>query len=382
MINLENTDVILKLNLQLFAKDGPGGEKTEPATQKKLDDARKEGQVAKSKEIVNAVFLVVIFYFLQFTIGTIGDEILENFNENYSFISLYKDRESMTVATAVTILNENIKNFLLIIAPFLIVAFAVYFIGDLVQVKWKPTGKPLMPKFNKLNPVSGFKRIFSKQSLVNLLKSLAIVAICIYIVYDEILGNYKGLYNLYEMSLQNALLFTGEMIFSVATKISLFYLIIGLVDLIFQRRKFSQDMMMTKQEIKDEYKMTEGDPTVKQQQKRRMREASQRRMMQKLPEADVVITNPTHYAVAIKYDLEIADAPVVIAKGADYLAQKIKEVARENDIEIYENKPLARALYASVEVDEKIPQELYQAVAEVLVFVYGVKNKNIPLSRQ
>ncbi len=382
MIDYENTEVLLKLNLQLFAKDGPGGEKTEPATQKKLDDARKEGQVAKSKEIVNAVFLVVIFYFLQFTIGTIGDELLENFNENYSFISLYKDRESMTVATAVKIINENLKNILLIIAPVMILAFAIYFIGNLVQVKWKPTGKPLMPKFNKLSPASGIKRIFSKQALVNMLKSIAIVAICIYIVYTEILDNYKGLFNLYEISLQNGLLFTGEMIFSVATKISLFYLIIGLIDLIFQRRKFNKDMMMTKQEIKDEYKMTEGDPTVKQQQKRRMREASQRRMMQKLPEADVVITNPTHYAVAIKYDLDIADAPVVIAKGEDYLALKIKEVAREHDIEIYENKPLARALYASVDVGEKIPQELYQAVAEVLVFVYGVKNKKLPINKK
>ena len=239
-----------------------------------------------------------------------------------------------------------------------------------------------MPKFNKLSPASGIKRIFSKQALVNMLKSIAIVAICIYIVYTEILDNYKGLFNLYEISLQNGLLFTGEMIFSVATKISLFYLIIGLIDLIFQRRKFNKDMMMTKQEIKDEYKMTEGDPTVKQQQKRRMREASQRRMMQKLPEADVVITNPTHYAVAIKYDLDIADAPVVIAKGEDYLALKIKEVAREHDIEIYENKPLARALYASVDVGEKIPQELYQAVAEVLVFVYGVKNKKLPINKK
>lgn len=158
---------------------------------------------------------------------------------------------------------------------------------------------------------------------------MAIVAICLYIIYDEIVDNFNGIVNIYEISLEAALVFAGEMVFGVATKISLLYLIIGVIDLIYQRRKFNEDMKMTKQEVKDEFKNTEGNPTIKQQQRRRMREASQRRMMQKLPEADVVITNPTHFAVAIKYDLSIADAPVVLAKGEDYLAMKIKEIARE-----------------------------------------------------
>lgn len=210
---------------------------------------------------------------------------------------------------------------------------------------------------------------------------MAIVAICLYIIYGEIVDNFNGIVNIYEISLEAALVFAGEMVFGVATKISLLYLTIGVIDLIYQRRKFNEDMKMTKQEVKDEFKNTEGNPTIKQQQRRRMREASQRRMMQKLPEADVVITNPTHFAVAIKYDLSIADAPVVLAKGEDYLAMKIKEIARENDVEIVENKPLARALYASVDVGEKIPQELYQAVAEVLAFVYGVKNREIPTKK-
>lgn len=203
------------------------------------------------------------------------------------------------------------------------------FFGDFVQVRWRPTAKPITPKFNRISPVSGFKRIFSVQSLINLLKSMAIVAICLYIIYDEIVDNFNGIVNIYEISLEAALVFAGEMVFGVATKISLLYLIIGVIDLIYQRRKFNEDMKMTKQEVKDEFKNTEGNPTIKQQQRRRMREASQRRMMQKLPEADVVITNPTHFAVAIKYDLSIADAPVVLAKGEDYLAMKIKEIARE-----------------------------------------------------
>lgn len=373
---------VLKLNLQMFAKDGPGGEKTEPATQKKLDDARKEGQVAKSQEIVNAAFLVIAFFATENLLGFIGENFMNNFHKTYNLIPLYKNRESITAVAAKAIIDDGLKTILMITAPFLIIGFAVYFVGDIVQVRWKPTAKPLMPKFNKLNPAQGIKKIFSKQSLVNLLKSVAIVGICIYILYGEIMDNYNAIYNIYEISLENAIVFTGEIVFSVATKISMIYLIVGIIDLIYQRRKFNEDMKMTKQEVKDEYKMTEGDPTVKQQQKRRMREASQRRMMQKLPEADVVITNPTHYAVAIKYDVEIADAPVVIAKGEDYLAQKIKEVARQHDIEIYENKPLARALYSSVDIGEAIPQDLYQAVAEALAFVYNVKNKEIPVAKK
>jgi flagellar biosynthetic protein FlhB len=372
---------LLKLNLQLFAKDGPGGEKTEPATQKKLDDARKEGQVAKSKEIVNAAFLVGVFYMLQFTIGTIGEGLIDTFNENYSIIPNYVNRESMTISTATKVFENAMWDILLICAPILLVTVFIAFFGDFVQVRWRPTAKPITPKFNRISPVSGFKRIFSVQSLINLLKSMAIVAICLYIIYGEIVDNFNGIVNIYEISLEAALVFAGEMVFGVATKISLLYLTIGVIDLIYQRRKFNEDMKMTKQEVKDEFKNTEGNPTIKQQQRRRMREASQRRMMQKLPEADVVITNPTHFAVAIKYDLSIADAPVVLAKGEDYLAMKIKEIARENDVEIVENKPLARALYASVDVGEKIPQELYQAVAEVLAFVYGVKNREIPTKK-
>ncbi|MDE6208845.1 MAG: flagellar biosynthesis protein FlhB [Lachnospiraceae bacterium] len=372
---------IFKLNLQLFAKDGPGGEKTEPATQRKLDEARKEGQVAKSKEIINAAFLVITFYMLQFTIGNIGNSLMEVFNGMYSLIPNYKDRESITISTATAVFEEAIWSFLSIIAPFLIVCVFIGFIGNVVQVKWKPTAKPITPKFNKISPLSGFKRIFSLQSIVNLLKSVAIVIICLYIVYTELMDNFNGILNIYEISLEAGIILSGELVFGVAAKISLLYLVVGIVDLIYQRRKFNEDMKMTKQEVKEEYKNTEGDPTIKQQQRRRMREASQRRMMQKLPEADVVITNPTHYAVAIKYDLDIADAPVVLAKGEDYLAMKIKEVARENDIEIVENKPLARAIYSSVDVGEKIPQELYQAVAEVLAYVYGVKNKDIPLNK-
>ncbi len=375
--------MFLKMNLQLFAKDGPGGEKTEPATQKKLDDARKEGQVAKSKEIVNAVSLLIAFIILKTIVGSMGESILELFKYVYEIIPTYSlTAEDMNMAVAMGILGELGLKLALIILPILIVTFAITFLGEIVQVKWRPTAKPLQPKFDKMNPISGFKKIFSTQSLVNLLKSVAIVFICAYIIYSELSEQFMLLYNLYDITLMDGIRATGEIVFDIMIKISAIYLVIGFVDLIYQKKKFNDDMMMTKQEVKDEYKNTEGDPIVKGQQKRRMREASQRRMMQALPEADVVITNPTHFAVAIKYDLSVAKAPYVIAKGEDYLAQKIKEEARKYDIEIYENKPLARALYSGVEIGQEIPQELYQAVAEVLAYVYNVKKKEVPTEKK
>ena len=166
----------------------------------------------------------------------------------------------------------------------------------------------------------------------------------------------------------------GNIIIEFGIEISIIFIVIGIVDYIFQKWKFGEDMKMTKQEVKDEYKNTEGNPEIKGRIRQKMREASQRRMMQDVPKADVVITNPTHFAVAIKYDAEVSKAPIVVAKGEDYLAQKIKEVAREHNVEIVENKPLARMLYHNVDIGAEIPPELYQAVAEVLAMVYHMKN--------
>ena len=214
------------------------------------------------------------------------------------------------------------------------------------------------------------------QSLVNFAKSLALVIIISFVVFQTIKTKRGVLLNLYEISLLEALGVIGNLVFSLAIKICAVYLIVGVADFAYQKIKFKNDMMMTKQEVKDEFKDAEGDPKIKGQIKQRMRQASMRRMMQDLPNADVVITNPTHFAVALKYESGKNEAPVVLAKGEDYLAQKIKEKARENNIEIVENKPLARALYANVDVGQEIPEELYQAVAEVLAYVYGLKNKN------
>ncbi|MBQ6807170.1 MAG: flagellar biosynthesis protein FlhB [Lachnospiraceae bacterium] len=368
---------MLEYNLQFFAKDGPGGEKTEEPTAKKLSDARKEGQVAKSKEITSAFELLAVFVILKFWVGQLGSSFVGGFQHLYSQIPEYIKMYDgfLPHATFDAILIQSMVQLLKMILPVLLIGFLIAFLCDVVQVKWKPTTKPLQPKFSKLNPVSGFKRIFSANSLMELAKSIAKIVVIVYAVYSYLKKNTPSMFLLYDISLNQAIALIGDLVINLGFRISIFYMLIAIVDYVYQKMKFKKDMKMTKQEVKDEYKNQEGDPQVKSKQRARMQEASRRRMMQKLPEADVVITNPTHYAVAIKYDPELYDAPFVIAKGADYLAQKIKETAKENHIEIVENKPLARMLYANVDVGGIVPPELYQAVAEVLAFVYHLKGK-------
>ena len=258
--------------------------------------------------------------------------------------------------------------------PFFAFGFIIAILANIVQVGWKVTTKPLQPKADKFNPINGFKRMFSKDSLFELLKSIAKILVIIYVAYTSIKDKADNIFLLYDIPLMQAVILCGTIIIDAGFKISMVYLVIGLLDFAYQKHKFNDEMKMTKQEVKDEYKNTEGNPEIKGRQKQRMREASQRRMMQDVPKADVVITNPTHLAVAIKYDAETSKAPVVLAKGEDYVAMKIREAAKENQIEIVENKPLARMLYANVEIGQEIPPELYQAVAEVLAMVYNMKN--------
>ena len=369
--------MILQYNLQFFAKDGPGGEKTEEPTSKKLSDARNEGQVAKSKEVTSAFEMLAAFLMMRFFIQYIGTVLVGNIYDIYSQIPMYVKlyEGHIQSQTFRMLFVQSLLRILQIIAPFLIVGFLVAFITNLLQVKWKVTTKPLKPKFSKLNPVNGFKRFFSPNSLVELVKSVLKLALIGYVVKSYLEKNMPPIFQLYDISLNQGIVQVGILVINLGIRISLFYMLIAAADYVYQKIKFKKDMKMTKQEVKDEYKNAEGDPQVKSKQRQRMMEASRRRMMQQLPEADVVITNPTHYAVAIKYEPELYDAPFVVAKGADYLAQKIKDVAKENRIEIVENKPLARMLYANVDVGSVVPPELYQAVAEVLAFVYHLKGK-------
>ena len=367
----------LEYNLQFFAKEGPGGEKTEPATQKKLDDARKEGQVAKSREIANGVGLLALFLVLKIWTGNMGTSFLELFDTIYNRIPQVTNLVGGTSAERemIGLIRHGAIRLILMILPVLLVGFFVAFVCDFAQVKWKPTTKPLQPKFSKLNPIKGFQKIFSANALVELLKSIIKIIIVIYIAKGYLEKRADYLFVLYELDLMAVLKLILQVVTDLGIRIAAVYLIFAFADYAYQKWKFAEDMKMTKQEIKEEYKNQEGDPQIKGKIRQKMMEVSRRRMMQALPQADVVITNPTHYAVAIKYDPSISDAPVVVAKGQDFLAQKIKEIAREHKVEIVENKPLARMLFANVEVGEAVPPELYQAVAEVLAFVYHLQGK-------
>lgn len=367
----------LEYNLQFFAQDGPGGEKTEEPTAKKKSDTRKDGKVPKSKELSSGVELIALFLILKFWIGHMGENFMELFSEVYEKIPAYTTfwngrivKEDYRI-----LINEVLVQMLIQLLPFFAVGIVLAVGINMLQFKFQISTKPLKPKFSKLNPISGMKRLFSKDKIIELLKSIAKVVLIIAVVYLTIKDDWVYLVQFYGMPFNQAIEVIGNVVINMGLKISLVFMVIAFVDLIYQRRKFNNDIKMTKQEVKDEYKNAEGDPQIKGKIRGKMREASQRRMMQDVPRADVVITNPTHFAVAIRYDALESAAPRVLAKGADYLAQKIKEIAKENKVEIVENKPLARMLYANVEVGQEVPPELYQAVAEVLAMVYKMQGK-------
>ena len=363
-----------RYDLQLFAKDGEGGEKTEEPTAKKLTDARKKGQAAKSKEITTASSLLIFFIAIKIFLGFIGGRFLESYHYLYSGITKYTDNE-FTLQIACSLLGSVFQIIIITLIPFLAISFATVFISELVQVKWQISFEPMKPNFNKFNPVSGMKRIFSKDKIVDLVISLVKIAVLTYIVYDFLKDRWAMVLNMYSYTLFQAIELIGNTVIDIGIRISVIFFIVAVADWCYRKWKFHEDMKMTKQEVKDEFKNAEGDPKIKSQQRARMQQASQRRMMNALPQADVVITNPTHLAVAILYDKTKYEAPIVVAKGADFLAAKIKDVANENDIEIVENKPLARMLYHNVDVGAQIPPELYQMVAEILAYVYNIKGK-------
>lgn len=365
---MEYNKVILKLNLSFFADE----EKNEAPTYKRRTDARDEGQVAKSPEILSAATFIIMFY----SIGIFGEyiftEVEKIFMLNMDYLYNYEDYfERVFNMDYLTYISLRV---LLAIAPLFAVAMVVGVILNIVQVGWHVTTKPLMPKFSKINPISGFKRIFSLRSVVELIKSLGKFSIILIVVYNTIKDEIEYLPTIFSISVMESSIYFFDLAISLGISVGMAYIFIAGLDYAYIRLKHEKDLKMSKQDIKEEHKQAEGDPHVKQKIRQKMREVSMRRMMQDLPEADVIITNPTHFAVALRYRKE-EGAPIVIAKGADHLAKRIREKGKEFDIVIVENKPLARTLYSTVDVGKEIPEELYKAVAEVLAYVYKLKNR-------
>ncbi len=316
-----------------------------------------------------------MFILFKIWAGGIGLRFMNGFRTNYTRMKEMTTLVGGEISTKdfCRLLNINILQMGIMLAPVFAAGVAVAVVLDVWQVKWRPTAKPLQPKLSKINPLKGFKRIFSASKLIELLKSVIKLVLLGYLAYSAIKDEMGLLFALFDMPLITAIGAIGNIAINLGIRISVFYLVIGIADYFYQKWKFAEDMKMTKQEVKDEWKNAEGDPAVKSKQKQRMMEASRRRMMQAVPSADVVITNPTHFAVAIKYDVSIFDAPYIVAKGEDFLAARIKERAAEAGVEIVENKPLARMLYYNVDLGSPIPPELYQTVAEILAAIYNAR---------
>jgi len=276
-------------------------------------------------------------------------------------------------AAAGLIASVTLKS-LLIMLPFMAFGFVVTLLVSIVQVGWKVSTKPMKPELSKLNPLNGFKRIFSKDSLFELVKSILKIVIIIYIAYTSIKDNANDLFALYDLGLNQAVALVGTLIINTGIKISIVYLVIGLADFIYQKHKFNEDMKMTKQEVKEEFKESEGDPEVKGRLESAQKEMLSQNMPKAVRESDVVITNPTHYAVSLQWKQEQQDAPMITAKGTDNTAQTMKKIAAENDVPIIENRPLARGLYADTEVGDIIPTSYLRAIAAVYAQV-GFMNK-------
>lgn len=357
-----------RINLQLFA-----GEKTEKATPKKRSEARKKGQVLQSKELSAAVLLILLFMGLKIFGGYMLGEI-----EKFLKVILveYPNMEGLfTINTVFKLFTESATVLLKVMAPiFLIALISSLFIG-FAQVGFLFTLETLGFKFNRINPFSGFKRMFTMHSIVELVKSIFKIIVIGYIAYSYLMGEQNNIINTMNLDVINTGIYIGGTAINVAIRICVALIFISAIDYAYKWWEFEKNLKMSKQEIKEEFKQIEGNPEIKSKIKQKQRQISMKRMMQQVPKADVIITNPTHFAVAIKYDVKISDAPIVIAKGQDFIALRIKEVAFENKVEIVENKPLARNIYDTVEVGQAIPPELFQAVAEILAFVYSLKGK-------
>jgi flagellar biosynthetic protein FlhB len=348
-----------------------GQEKTEDATSKKLSDSRDEGQVAKSQEMSSFLIFSGGFFILFAFRDFISDQI--SGMTTYVFRSL--DVLTININIVQLYFYKALGFFALTMAPILLGLMVIGFVSNVGQIGFKISLKAMKPKMSKFNLAKGIKRIFfSSRSLVEVAKSLAklfVIGLFTYIVLDDLI---QEAVLIIDHSIAQIVVFMIESALTLIWKLALVFAVIAAADFIFQRHKHKKDLKMSKQEVKDEGKQTDGDPQVKARIKSIQFETARKRMMQDVPNADVVITNPTHYAIAIKYDQEKNAAPRILAKGVDTLAQRIKKVATENGVPLHENRELARALYKVADVGDEIPSELFQAVAQILAHIFRQRN--------
>lgn len=349
-----------------------GQEKTEAPTEKKRRESREEGQVAFSKELPSAALLAGILLTLIATSPLILDAFREMTTQIFREMS---KADELSIGSLYDLSGEIFSTLLPAFAPFAAIIVFVGILASVLQVGVQITLKAIAPKFNKISPLTGLKRLFSTQSLADFLKSMAkliIVGIVGYITYMEKITELNGL----SVATPEAILeYNFTVVAEVSGKIVLALVAIAIFDYIYQRWHHEKQLMMTKQEVKEETKQTEGDPQLKARIRQIQREMSNARMMQEVPKADALIVNPTHFSVAILYDRDVMEAPEITAKGTDHMALRMRTVARENSVPILERPELARDLYANVEIGETIPERFYKAIAEILAFVYRLRRR-------
>ncbi|HEY8297269.1 MAG TPA: flagellar biosynthesis protein FlhB [Candidatus Baltobacteraceae bacterium] len=352
----------------------PRPEQTERATPKRKEEARKRGQVAKSPDLAGAaIFLAVVFVLhsnMMQALGGIGGTM-------QSILVGLHQRQEFTIVSVWMLFVQAFGGAAMLLLVLFGTALGIGLLANYLQVGVLFTLKSITPSFSKINPATGLKRMFSKQVLVNLVKQLLKLTAVFIIIYTSIAGNLDMFYRFAGLAPQAMVSYVNDIVFGIGWKFGFLLVAVGLLDFGYEKWNNEQSLKMSKQEVKDEYRQSEGNPEAKGAFKRRQREFARRRMMSAVPTATVVVTNPTHYAVALGWDELKMDAPVVVAKGADLIAKRIREIAEEHGVPIMENPPLARTLYAKVDLDGAIPPNMYAAVAQVIAFVFKLKRKTI-----
>lgn len=358
---------LLVFDLQLFA-----GEKTEPATEKKRREAVQQGNVAKSQDLASVIILLAGFLMLRFY----GPELYGLCGEYMRYTMGTAIHNNLSLPETIMLFNQLIYLLIKILAPFMTAIMLSAVAANMIQTGFLFRFEPMTPNLDRLNPISGLQNVFSWKLVAELIKSILKIMVVAYIPYATLREQMPMIIRFIQLEPMPALIILLKIIFYMAIKIILVLLALALADWAFQKWRYEENLKMSKEEIKEEYKQREGDPRIKQKIREKQRQAANRRMMDEVPKATVVVTNPTHIACALKYDPQTSSAPIVVAMGAGLIARRIKEIASENNVPIFENKPLARALYKMVEVGDEIPSDLYGAVVEILAQVYRKKNQS------
>lgn len=356
----------LRVDLQLFSQ-----EKTEKATPKKMQEARKKGQVPRSPDLPGSILLLAVFMGFSMFGGYFKDRIITLFGnifENWLLLEI-------TSANVRTLLLDIVFAMFMILWPIFAIAVIVDIVGNVIQFGFLMTGEPFKMKLSKLSPINGFKQMFSMKTVAQFFKSILKLTIVGIFVYITLKNEWPHLVLLSNLPVEGMFSYVGGVTLKLGLQIGAVLIVLSFADYMYMRYEHNKSLRMSKQDIKDEFKKTEGDPIIKGRIREKQRRMALQRMMQEIPKADVVITNPTHFAIALKYDASKMDAPTVIAKGMDHVALRIKEIAKENGVITMENRPLARALYERAEIGHTIPADLFQAVAEILAHVYKMKGR-------